>query len=157
MAEELQVYNYMDMAGRQSHVQVYHACVVPTRCHTCAVTSRCLCSYYAIIILLEGPEMQLPTNINTITQDKTAATSSTQPSSAALSLATALSKMSKPVTDIALGKGIPTFPRRMVERMLAWEYIDLADLPPARANVSKESLNATSSSSHLNQLATTAA
>lgn len=27
--------------------------------------------------------------------------------------------------------------------MLAWEFIDLAELPPARANVSKDSLNAT--------------
>ena len=131
------------MTDRQSHVQVLHACAVPARCHTCAMTSRCLCSYYAIIILLAGHETHLPTNISTITHDKTAATGNTPPSSAALSLAAALSKMSKPVTDIALGRGIPTLPRRMVERMLAWEYIDLAELPPARANVSKESLNAT--------------
>lgn len=59
-----------------------------------------------------------------------------------LSWATALS-ISKPATEIALGRGIPSLPRRMVERMLAWEYIDLAELPPARAHVSKESLNAT--------------
>ena len=50
------------------------------------------CSYYAMIILLAGLETQLPTNINTIMQDKTAATGSTPSSGcAALSLAAALS------------------------------------------------------------------
>ena len=96
--------------------------------------------------LLAGHEAgaRLPTNINTITQGTAAPTSGTTPSSsAALSLVAALSTMSKPVTEIALGRGIPSLLKRMVERMLAWEYIDLAELPPARANVSKEALNAT--------------
>ena len=49
--------------------------------------------------------------------------------------------MSKPATAVALGRGIPSL--LIVEQMLAWKYIDLAELLPARANVSKESLSAT--------------
>ena len=55
--------------------------------------------------------------------------SGSTPPSHALSLAAALSTMSKPATKVALGRGIPTLPERLVERMLACEYIDLADLP----------------------------
>ena len=60
-----------------------------------------------------------------------------------VSLAVALSSMSKPASEVALGRGIPALPKRMVEKMLAWEYIDLADLPPARANVAKDALSST--------------
>lgn len=45
---------------------------------------------------------------------------------------------------MALGRGIPALPKRMVEKMLAWEHTDLADLPPARANVAKDALGPTS-------------
>ena len=60
-----------------------------------------------------------------------------------MSLAAALTSMNKPASEIALGRGIPALPKRMVKKMLAWEYIDLADLPPARANVPKDALSST--------------
>ena len=139
MAEESQVYNYMAASLTYNS---FHACTVSAWCHAHAVTSRCLYSYYAIIILLAGPEMELPININTIMQDKRQLLAAPY-ILAPLSLAAALSTTSKPVADIALGRGIPSLPKRMVEWMLAWKYIDLTELPPVRANVSKESLNAT--------------
>ena len=34
----------------------------------------------------------------------------------------------------AIGAGIPTLPRTLVEKILQWEYVDFNDLPPARGN-----------------------
>ena len=112
----------------------------PAKFHSTHV--RWLSSKVHVSLLLNfaGLEAQLPVNINTL-QDK-AGTSSTPPPSS-LSWATALSSISKPASEVALGHGILSLPKRMVEKMPAWEYIDLAELPPARAHVSKESLNAT--------------
>ena len=31
----------------------------------------------------------------------------------------------------AIGAGIPTLPRKLVEKILQWEYVDFNDLPPA--------------------------
>ena len=55
-------------------------------------------------------------------------------STSAASIAAALSSVSKPVAEVTLGRGIPALPKRMVEKMLAWEYVDLAELPPACAS-----------------------
>jgi len=54
-----------------------------------------------------------------------------------LSLAAAISSLNKPVTEVALGRGIPPLPKKLVEKMLAWKYVDLAELPPARGNTVK--------------------
>ena len=59
-----------------------------------------------------------------------------------LSWATALS-VSKAASDIALGRGIPSLPKRLVKQMLAWQFIDLAELPPVRAHVLKDLLYTT--------------
>ena len=75
------------------------------------------------------------------TDHNASAGSGSTPPSHALSLAAALSTMSKPATKVALGRGIPTLPEGLVERMLACDYIDLVDLPLARASVSKEVLS----------------
>ena len=64
-------------------------------------------------------------------------------STSAASIAAALSSVSKPVAEVTLGRGIPALPKRMVEKMLAWEYVDLAELPPARANMAKEAMGTT--------------
>ena len=49
------------------------------------------------------------------------------------SLAAALSSLSKASSEIWLGRGIPTLPKKVVERILSWEFVDFNDLPPARS------------------------
>ena len=39
---------------------------------------------------------------------------------------------SKPAAEILLGHGIPPLPKKMVERMINWEYVDFSELPPAK-------------------------
>ena len=51
-----------------------------------------------------------------------------------MALAAALSSLNKPGAEISLGRGIPTLQRKVVDRILNWEYIDFNDLPPARGN-----------------------
>lgn len=67
-----------------------------------------------------------------------AAATATQPG--AVSLAAALTYMSKQASQMALGREIPTLPKCMVKKMLAWEYIDLANLHLAQANMTKKAL-----------------
>ena len=38
----------------------------------------------------------------------------------------------KASVEVSLGHGLPTLPKRLVDRMLAWDFIDLGELPPAR-------------------------
>ena len=56
------------------------------------------------------------------------------PSSSQLSLAAALSSIARPPADISLGRGIPNLPKKVVEKMLNWEFVDFHELPPARAS-----------------------
>ncbi len=35
--------------------------------------------------------------------------------------------------EVAVGYGLPAIPKRVHDKMLNWEYVDLAELPPARA------------------------
>ena len=53
-------------------------------------------------------------------------------SSSQLSLASALSSLGKPPIDISLGRGIPLLPKKLVKKILNWEYVDFTELPPAR-------------------------
>ena len=39
---------------------------------------------------------------------------------------------SKPAAEILLGHGIPPLPKKMVERMIHWEYVDFSELPPTK-------------------------
>ena len=59
-------------------------------------------------------------------------TDSVGTSSAQLSLASALSSLGKPSTDISLGRGIPPLSKKLVEKIFSWEYVDFTELPPAR-------------------------
>ena len=49
-----------------------------------------------------------------------------------------LATATKPATEIFLGHGIPPLPRKTVERMINWEYIDFSELPPAKISSLKE-------------------
>ena len=39
---------------------------------------------------------------------------------------------SKPAAEILLGHGIPPLPRKIVEKMINWEYVGFSELPPAK-------------------------
>ena len=45
--------------------------------------------------------------------------------------------------DVPVGYGLPAILKRLHDKMLAWEYIDLAELPPARAMPKEPALAAT--------------
>ena len=45
--------------------------------------------------------------------------------------------------EVPVGYGLPAIPKRLHDKMLAWEYIDLAELPPARAMPKEPVLAAT--------------
>jgi len=46
----------------------------------------------------------------------------------------------KATEEVPVGYGLPAIPKRLHEKMLAWEYINLAELPPARAMQREPSL-----------------
>lgn len=46
----------------------------------------------------------------------------------------------KATEEVPVGYGLPAIPKRLHEKMLAWEYINLAELPPARAVLREPSL-----------------
>ena len=45
--------------------------------------------------------------------------------------------------EVPVGYGLPAIPKRLHDKMLTWEYIDLAELPPARAMPKEPALAAT--------------
>ena len=46
----------------------------------------------------------------------------------------------KATEEVPVGYGLPAIPKRLHDKMLAWEYVDLAELPPARAVPKEPSL-----------------
>ena len=49
-----------------------------------------------------------------------------------------LATATKPATEILLGQEIPPLPRKIVERMINWEYVDFSELLPAKISSLKE-------------------
>jgi len=92
------------------------------------------------LLFAAGTKGSLPDNIRVFEADATTESSKAAASTmdqaanpSPLSLATAI----KPITEVALSRGIPPVPKKLVEKMLAWKYVDLAELPPARGNTVK--------------------
>ena len=100
------------------------------------------------MLFAAGTKGSLPDNIRVFEADATTESSKAALSEAAstidqaanpcpLSLAAAISFLNNPITEVVLGRGIPPLPKKLVEKMLAWKYVDLAELPPARGNTVK--------------------
>jgi len=96
------------------------------------------------LLFAAGTKGSLLDNIRVFEADATTesskATASTMDQAAnpsPLSLAAAISFLNNPVTEVVLGRGIPPLPKKLVEKMLAWKYVGLAELPPARGNTVK--------------------
>ena len=126
--------------------------------HVCTITSGCLpgqaeastCTWSAggwfpincwLFLIAAADLPLLPPGTGVYSS---ASTARTVPSSSAglsssgsaphLSLAAALSSLGKPAAETSLGRGIPTMQRKLVDKILNWEYVDFNDLPPARGN-----------------------
>ena len=96
------------------------------------------------MLFAAGTKGSLPDNIRDFEADATTESSKAAASTmdqtanpSPLSLAAAMSSLNKPITEVALGRGIPPLPKKLVEKMLAWKYVGLAELPPARGNTVK--------------------